>query len=190
VAAAEIVESGGNPMSSKSADLESESQELQFPLRPVEARRERVKNKVKTRQRHTKAAPKDTNEKNHVSPTAATLEAASQALEQLPKSNSEEDNVSVTTSDSCSINLSLEKAVMVPQFKQNGASPSPDQEAEIQRKHFVEAGLTPLCEGDTAIINDLLDSELVNGIFERVRDEVRWQKMCMLNIPPYFAHST
>lgn len=34
-----------------------------------------------------------------------------------------------------------------------------------------------ICEGDTTVINDLLDDEDARTIFERVRDEVRWQKM-------------
>ena len=34
-----------------------------------------------------------------------------------------------------------------------------------------------LCEGDTTMILDLLDAETARDIFERVRDEVRWQKM-------------
>jgi nicotinamidase-related amidase/alkylated DNA repair dioxygenase AlkB len=34
-----------------------------------------------------------------------------------------------------------------------------------------------LCEGDTTIIRDLLDAEMAVDMFERLRDEVRWQKM-------------
>jgi len=34
-----------------------------------------------------------------------------------------------------------------------------------------------ICEGDTTVINNLLDEELARGAFEKLRDEVRWQKM-------------
>ncbi|KXH53768.1 isochorismatase [Colletotrichum salicis] len=35
----------------------------------------------------------------------------------------------------------------------------------------------PLCEGDTTVINNILPSALAEGIFEKVRDEVSWQRM-------------
>jgi nicotinamidase-related amidase/glutathione S-transferase len=35
----------------------------------------------------------------------------------------------------------------------------------------------PFCEGDSTIIHDLLDDELLDGIYEKIRDEVRWHKM-------------
>ncbi|KAI1372603.1 hypothetical protein F4677DRAFT_249083 [Hypoxylon crocopeplum] len=35
----------------------------------------------------------------------------------------------------------------------------------------------PLCEGDTKIIYDVLPKPLSENIFERIRDEVRWQRM-------------
>ncbi len=44
----------------------------------------------------------------------------------------------------------------------------------------MEEGLFSLCEGDTSIIHNLLDEELGKGIFEKLRDEVRWQKMSHL----------
>ena len=34
-----------------------------------------------------------------------------------------------------------------------------------------------ICEGDTTVICNLLDEELARGIFEKLLDEVRWQKM-------------
>lgn len=34
-----------------------------------------------------------------------------------------------------------------------------------------------ICEGDTTIIKNLLQGDLADGIFEKIRDEVRWQKM-------------
>ncbi|KAK7447586.1 hypothetical protein CaCOL14_008657 [Colletotrichum acutatum] len=35
----------------------------------------------------------------------------------------------------------------------------------------------PLCEGDTLVIHNILPSTLARGIFEKVRDEVSWQRM-------------
>ncbi|KAI0376896.1 hypothetical protein F5Y04DRAFT_273449 [Hypomontagnella monticulosa] len=35
----------------------------------------------------------------------------------------------------------------------------------------------PLCEGDTKVIYDVLPSPLSEDIFEKIRDEVRWQRM-------------
>ncbi|KLU83719.1 isochorismatase [Magnaporthiopsis poae ATCC 64411] len=35
----------------------------------------------------------------------------------------------------------------------------------------------PLCEGDTTIFHDVLSEKLESGIFERLRDEVRWLRM-------------
>ena len=37
-----------------------------------------------------------------------------------------------------------------------------------------------LCEGDTDIIEDLLPSELETGIFDKLRNEVKWQRMSHL----------
>ncbi|KAI1079837.1 hypothetical protein F5B20DRAFT_590391 [Whalleya microplaca] len=35
----------------------------------------------------------------------------------------------------------------------------------------------PLCEGDTKVIYDVLPAPLSDNVFERIRDEVRWQRM-------------
>ncbi|KAM0135141.1 hypothetical protein ACHAP3_005232 [Botrytis cinerea] len=39
------------------------------------------------------------------------------------------------------------------------------------------AGRAGLCEGDTTVIQNLLPDTLASGIFEKIRDEVLWQKM-------------
>ena len=52
-----------------------------------------------------------------------------------------------------------------------------DDEIEKMAKLSVKEEPNSLCEGDTTIVRDLLDAEVAEGIFERVRDEVRWQKM-------------
>ncbi|KAI1761957.1 hypothetical protein GGR53DRAFT_503593 [Hypoxylon sp. FL1150] len=35
----------------------------------------------------------------------------------------------------------------------------------------------PLCEGDTAVVYDILPKSLLNGIFEKVKNETQWQRM-------------
>lgn len=45
---------------------------------------------------------------------------------------------------------------------------------ENQEGHLLQKGL---CEGDTDIIENVLPDTLVNGIFEKLRDEVKWQRM-------------
>ena len=52
-----------------------------------------------------------------------------------------------------------------------------DNEVEKMAKLSVKEERSSLCEGDTTIINDLLEFETARDIFERVRDEVCWQKM-------------
>ncbi|GKT90435.1 isochorismatase family protein family [Colletotrichum tofieldiae] len=37
--------------------------------------------------------------------------------------------------------------------------------------------MEPLCEGDTTVIHNILPAPLAEGIFEKVRDEVLWQRM-------------
>lgn len=48
---------------------------------------------------------------------------------------------------------------------ENGTEASAEQES------------APFCEGDSTIIHDLLDEELLDGMYEKIRDEVRWHRM-------------
>jgi nicotinamidase-related amidase/glutathione S-transferase len=163
-------------------------------------KRERVKSKVKSRRRPSKSVPKEigvpgesshsSQEKSPPSPTSATLSAASQALEKLPTSSSTETQPST----SLSVEASKHKEdspksshlVVDPELKpnENGATakdskyvePLSALKAEMEPASNAD-GLFSLCEGDTSIIHNLLDDELEKGIFEKLRDEVRWQKM-------------
>ncbi|KAJ4243226.1 hypothetical protein NW757_011336 [Fusarium falciforme] len=45
---------------------------------------------------------------------------------------------------------------------------------ENEEGHLLQKGL---CEGDTDIIENVLPDTLVDGIFEKLRDEVQWQRM-------------
>ncbi|KAL8356211.1 hypothetical protein RB601_001498 [Gaeumannomyces tritici] len=54
-----------------------------------------------------------------------------------------------------------EEDARVPKMKE-GSRPAPSE---------------PLCEGDTTIFHNVLSEKLESGIFERLRDEVRWLRM-------------
>lgn len=136
-----------------------------------EVKRERVRTKIKTRRRHSKSVPKDgeapSGDKGESSLTAATLQATPQTVKELP---TEEGQSTITASET-----SFTIPEKVAMEKSSGLTS--EQFVELERKASTEAGLRPLCEGDTTVIPNLLDDELANGIFEKVRDEVRWQKM-------------
>ncbi|KAL0930227.1 isochorismatase [Colletotrichum truncatum] len=50
-----------------------------------------------------------------------------------------------------------------------------DGETDVEKNHL--QATEPLCEGDTTVIYNVLPKPLAEGIFEKVRDEVRWQRM-------------
>lgn len=161
-------EAKGNLESSRADDRESPD----FTLPPKsEVKRERVRTKIKTRRRHSKSVPKEgegpSGENRQPSPTASSVQATPQTVETLP---TEEVHSIIATSETSS--KSPGKAAMEGS---NGLAS--EQLVELERKASIEAGLTPLCEGDTTVIADLLNEELAKGIFEKIRDEVRWQKM-------------
>jgi nicotinamidase-related amidase/alkylated DNA repair dioxygenase AlkB/glutathione S-transferase len=174
-----------------------ESQDIELPIKPTE-RKERVKTKIKTRRRPSKSGPKDNGgdsarpslETSPPSSTSTTLSAASQALEKLPRSASTEKEplASITFEDSKFSGEQSDSSHLVTDPRrlpiENGAkskhsevikSPS-DLVAEMEPAPTKD-GLFSLCEGDTSIIHNLFGDALEEGIFEKLRDEVRWQKM-------------
>lgn len=187
-------------------DDTTEPPDVEFPKKATDVdgkKRERVKSKVKSRRRPSKSLPKEigvpgesshsSQEKSPPSPTSATLSAASQAIEKLPTSFSTETQPST----SLSVEGSKHKEdgpksshlVVDPELKstENGATatdakdsksvePLSALKAEMEPASNAD-GLFSLCEGDTSIIHNLLDDESEKGIFEKLRDEVRWQKM-------------
>ena len=184
------------------------AEELKLPTKSSEAegkKRERVKTKIKARRRHSKSGPKDIGvagepggpsrvEKGSLSPTSATLHAASQALEKIPIAAATEDLPSTTAAKGKLIdnpeNIDLGRptasamTVTMKEGKSSGTEPE-DTEAALEssdpplekENHALEHTPFPICEGDTTVIENLLDNERSDGIFERIRDEVRWQKM-------------
>ncbi|PMD65984.1 uncharacterized protein K444DRAFT_518541 [Hyaloscypha bicolor E] len=152
-------------------DDTTEPPDVEFPKKATDVdgkKRERVKSKVKSRRRPSKSLPKEigvpgesshsSQEKSPPSPTSATLSAASQALEKLPTSFSTETQPSTS--------LSVEGSKHKEDSPKSSHLPASNAD-----------GLFSLCEGDTSIIHNLLDDESEKGIFEKLRDEVRWQKM-------------
>ncbi|TVY80497.1 DNA oxidative demethylase ALKBH2 [Lachnellula suecica] len=160
----------------------------------VEAKkRERVKTKIKTRRRLSKSIPKEigvSGDKVRNLPTSVTLLGVSQALEKIPKPLEEEGDILASRSspdalsevpdtvyterprreveDGCKMQTKDPKLVC--------KTSNPEKYSKIS----MESSGAPICEGDTTVIQDLLDEELADGIFEKLRDEVRWQKMSHL----------
>ncbi|KAE8452911.1 hypothetical protein EG329_013183 [Mollisiaceae sp. DMI_Dod_QoI] len=148
---------------SKAADIDSK-------------KRERVKTKIKTRRRQSKSAPKEVGEgssldKAHTVPISSTLVAATQAIEKLPHSilSEHEQAVNITTS---------------PSPEPTGIEPIPAQSVNSDVDTTPSAmastskdGAITYCEGDTTVIYNLLDEDLADEIFKKVRNEVRWEKM-------------
>ena len=181
-----------HPRSSESV-VSTESPELNLPTKSSEVeakKRERVLSKIKTRRRPSKSVSKEpAAEKAPVSPTSATLAAASQKLEKLPTPVTEETGSEVTTTQEVSSQdtesvISTTKSETAHSNTTDGMAPKDGKEVESSSDHVdkitkaqTEDGPTPICEGDTTIINGLLDDDASEGIFEKVRDEVRWQKM-------------
>ncbi|KUJ18145.1 Isochorismatase hydrolase [Mollisia scopiformis] len=158
----------------ETGDSESHpSEEWSLPAKPTSIttaadvdgkKRERVKTKIKTRRRHSKSAPKEATEGSSIisigqtSPISATLLAATQALEKLPNSFLSEHKQSVDAATSHSL-------------KHTGLEP------DIPRQDNIDAAPIAYCEGDTTVVHNLLDEDAADGIFEKLRDEVRWQRM-------------
>jgi nicotinamidase-related amidase/glutathione S-transferase len=177
----------------------TESPNIELPTKTTE-KKERVKSKIKARRRPSKSGPKETGgpadtaqpslKKTPPSPTSATLSAASHALEKLPTSTLIENKLSasipVEASKSREDKSDLSHLLVEPalQPSENGArakyseaiEPTSDLKVEMEPA-TTKDGLFSLCEGDTSIIHDLLNDDLEKGIFEKLRDEVRWQKM-------------
>jgi nicotinamidase-related amidase/alkylated DNA repair dioxygenase AlkB len=142
--------------------------------------------------------------KRGVSPTSATLTGVAQALENIPLSlegGSELGHVPVAsntneipiTSERSPLagNVDLEPSAKpsecikdITTTKVGEASEPTAQIVEpghdISRQDSASADQTPqdtLCEGDTSVFTNLLDSKIEAGIFEKLRDEVEWKTM-------------
>ncbi|KAL3425832.1 isochorismatase [Phlyctema vagabunda] len=149
-------------------------------------KRERVKTKIKTRRRPSNP-PKPTDKDIEASigsssapakgrtSTRTTLQAASEALEKMKIADDDRSPGSSIPS------LSTEESVEsigdsnIPEAGSGSGLPAPKDEGSPQK--YSEDMQEMICEGDTTIISDLLVGDISHNVFERIRDEVRWQKM-------------
>lgn len=132
-------------------------------------RREQVKTKIKVRRRSSRSPPQSVSKPGKSSPTSRDTSAAVKPLALL-----EDIGAGATITDKLILKLenadnSSERAAGSPMHLDDRFKAA--TEATMERETEV------LCEGDTTIINNVLDEELSNGVFDVVRDEVLWQKM-------------
>ncbi|RDL39083.1 uncharacterized protein BP5553_03423 [Venustampulla echinocandica] len=193
---ADVAASSGGSQSSISLEAD---EEWTPPVKSAVAegkKRERVPTKIKTRQRHLKPGLNGidgaaTHGRRSISPTSATLTGAAQALESILP-HLEADNVpepSAELTDPSGAPAKTSEQVPSTEIRTNGGlievtgdhdpkvEPPTSSHKESGSPKGLERPSTKLCEGDTTIITGLIDDKLADGIFEKVRDEVRWQKM-------------
>ncbi|KAF4631950.1 hypothetical protein G7Y89_g6168 [Cudoniella acicularis] len=190
-------ESGGSRDSLKTSEKQPTS--IRPPPEADGKKRERVPSKVKTRRRHSKSVPKEigvsgesgpsTSEKDRISPTSATLKGASQALDSVQTHREAEDSSkplsnqatnskasAISSETQATMASKIDKVVVENPIPKHLSPPSsPDEELQLKKSSAEDP--SAICEGDTTVIDNLLDDEIADGIFEKVRDEVRWQKM-------------
>jgi len=181
------------------ATVDSPDIELLMKTTDTGKKRERVQSKIKSRRRTSKSTPKDDSvpgdsnrpslEKSPPGPASTNHSTASRALEKLPASVKAEEQqargrgeVTKHRDDKSETSLPVAESKLRPTENEAAANDPKafeslsDPKAEMESSQPKE-GLFSLCEGDTSILHNLLDSELEKGIFEKLRDEVRWQKM-------------
>ncbi|KAF7953089.1 hypothetical protein EAE96_006308 [Botrytis aclada] len=155
-------------------DFEITSQLLRSQIRrakpPAELeaeakKREKVKSKVKSR-RHT-AKPVE------VEDPSIPSKQRSLASSKIPSPDSSK------LPNLAEVALPSPKLPAIEEEKIQLKSPSKKNSlAEMQKdEDNALADRAGLCEGDTAVIQNLLPATLASGIFEKIRDEVLWQKM-------------
>ena len=168
----------GSPFGSSESQLPNQpSQATDSASKSVEGAskpRERVKTKIRTRRRRP-----ENSSQAPVSPTSATLLKAAQSSEKTTESKAE-SGPGFSSESMGSDQVSSRKESVEPEDqKQMGQEETivimPDESyGESVRKQDEPI---PLCEGDTTVIEDILYKDLAEGIFDKMRDEVRWQKM-------------
>lgn len=168
---------------------EEDSTILAKPSEAEGRKRDRVKTKIRTRRRPSKSGAKDdtfveelgrpsTIESSSKSPTSAILQAASHALEE----DADLDEVERSNLPDAVETGPFLSSHATTRTTESNALPETQKGVTLPSKVSEAVGLSleesdPLCEGDTTIINDILEEELSEGMFEKIRDEVRWQTM-------------
>ncbi|WYZ42027.1 hypothetical protein EsH8_V_000922 [Colletotrichum jinshuiense] len=120
-------------------------------------------------------APRNTPGKMRLSEMAARLNATAAAEDATPK---EPLIPKPAPGDDDS---SASEAELQPESKPVPDTKPADKQAamdgEIDVKESTPQATEPLCEGDTTVFHNILPGPLAEGIFEKVRDEVLWQRM-------------
>lgn len=157
--------------------------QAELSAKPIEAevkKRDRVKTKIKTRRRQPEPS---SSQQAPISPTSATLAAASQALEKSVVVKDEDNGPGRSSRRIEPVRSSPPREAIEaknmkdPRREDTAIAPAGAPIHEKSRFVTKTEGPAPLCEGDTTVVHDLLTEELSEGMFERIRDEVRWQKM-------------
>lgn len=177
---AESVESGGSVDSPE----HNEKVVLKATTEADGKKRERVKSKIKTRRRYSKPLPAEGSEPGpatgrSISPTSATLRGASQALESTSREQRRESQASpkISSPDGAASNQ-VTAATNNDQTASKSTDSEPEHSPSFQDKmQPIPKDSSAICEGDTSVVENLLEGDLAEGIFEKIRDEVRWQKM-------------
>ncbi|UPL00536.1 hypothetical protein LCI18_011470 [Fusarium solani-melongenae] len=122
----------------------------------------------------TKTVTKDTKQEQDVSEAAAIKGDAGKVVE----TKEEETPAQKTTKDE---DISPQNTDKVEKETETSTPPKVNLDMartktppENEEGHLLQKGL---CEGDTDIIENVLPDTLVDGIFEKLRDEVQWQRM-------------
>lgn len=174
-----------------------------YDLPPVLIKHEkplRVLNKVKVRSRVAKTSHNHSSEASMRSdpPSDTTLAAATEALEAMSLSNgkgpdaislkmnannSKEETEPGTMVDPTSGVLAGTRAHQSPSVSQISVgygSSKPASDSKVDPVTVQDKEENTLCEGDTKIIENLLDEAEAATVFERIRNEVQWQNMSHL----------
>jgi nicotinamidase-related amidase len=137
-----------------------------------------------------------------LSPTHATLTSAAEVLKKMPTQASPSESLPGQTKSTeeagpiATANADTETKLLVAHDVKVGADEKEELKLEDSKElvmdsikssnghsHAQEPPPTqeedtfPICDGDSEIIHNLLPQSEASGIFEKVRDEVRWQKM-------------
>ncbi|RDW62709.1 hypothetical protein BP5796_11011 [Coleophoma crateriformis] len=183
-------------------DSKSESMTQSLPDIDGAPKRERVRAKVKTRRRPSNPPKVSQNDLEAKTPqlekvskpehksqsTDAALLASQVALENMTISDQKEPALEAETAPTATSGSPVTKhdsadTAFKISVKCKKSDTDYDGSAIIVPRECNPPKITPdlgpiaICEGDTTIINKLLDGKTAEGVFENVRDEVLWQRM-------------
>ena len=157
-AAAERHESLDVPQTAPSSKVEEANRDIESPAVNVEKRENEDGNLVKKVDR---AEPKEDETAIQQSKQSNTIKSDDSTIEPSEPSATEP---AVIAPKSPTPELTQDP----PTMKNTGITPEPEEGPLLQKG---------LCEGDTDIIENVLPASLEGGIFDKLRDEIQWQRM-------------